>query len=257
MGRLWVVVLVKLFRTYRWVNFLPVGVAPAFVSAGIPPDQWECPAADEERIRKWVISVLFHGILGGAANITMELYRRVLNEQLLQSPMFPAQSLIANLTRRGRVMGFGTDAVERYAATELKGRLGHPALSLLYARTDWTTENWRAVQVIPAHRLDDDRLLSVGVPIGEITTFKSWGSRLANCVLLTESECREYHQLDFEDWVTSRSDAWLKQHLLPTNFGLYHERSFLDFIEARTALIKSRLSTLFDEPTIKVETAIA
>jgi hypothetical protein len=76
-------------------------------------------------------------------------------------------------------------------------------------------------------------------------------------VLLTESECREYHQLDFEDWVTSRSDAWLKQHLLPTNFGLYHERSFLDFIKARGVLISDRLSTLFDEPEFDVEAIAA
>jgi hypothetical protein len=220
---------------------------------GVPPDQWECPAADEERIRKWVVSVLFHGVLGGAANITMELYRKVLNEQLLLSPTFPAQPLIANLTRRGRVMNFGTDAVERFAATEVKGRLGQPALSLLYDRTDWTTATWVAVQVIPSHRLDDDRLLSVGVPIGEVTAFKSWHGRLANSVLLTESECREYHQLDFEDWVTSRSDAWLNQHLLPTNSGLYHERSVLDFVKARSTLISARLSTLFDEPEIDVE----
>lgn len=105
------------------------------------------------------------------------------------------------------------------------------------------------VQVIPSHRLDDDRLLSVGVPIGEVSQFKSWGSLLANCVLLTQAETREYHQLDFEDWVTSRTDEWLKEHMLPTNFSLYHERCFLDFIKARTALIGERLSSLFEVST--------
>ena len=221
----------------------------------VPLEQWTCPPEDEELIRKWTIGVLFHGVLGGAANITMELYRRVLNESFLSRTEFPAQSLVTNLTRRGRVMDFDATAVERFAATQSKGRLGLPALSLLYDRTDWSTEQWMVVQVIPSHRLDDDRLLSVGVPIGEVSQFKSWGGLLANCILLTQAESREYHQLDFEDWVTSRTDAWLKEHLLPTNFALYHERCFLDFIKARTALIGGRLSSLFGEPTIERELA--
>ena len=150
-------------------------------------------------------------------------------------------------------MSFNAEAVTRFAATEVRGRLGQPALSLLYDRTDWTAEPWVAVQVIPSHRLDDDRLLAVGVPVGEVSLFKSWGARLANCVFLTQTESREYHQLDFEDWVTSRTDAWLKAHLLPTNFGLYHERCFLDFIKERTSLIGEHLSTLFDESAIDPE----
>lgn len=224
------------------------------INKGLALEQWTCPAEDEERIRRWVIAVLFHGVLGGAANITMELYRRVLNESLTPKAEFPAQLLITNLTRRGRVMDFSLDAIERFVAIEVKGRLGQPALSLMHDRTDWTAEVWMAVQVIPSHRLDEDRLLSVGVPTGEVAEFKSWGSRLANCVLLTQAEAREYHQLDFEDWVTSRTDVWLNEHLLPTNLALYHERCFLDFIKARTALVGARLATLFDQSVIEPET---
>jgi hypothetical protein len=224
------------------------------INKGLPLEQWTCPAEDEERIRRWVIAVLFHGVLGGAANITMDLYRRVLNESLILKTEFPAQLLITNLTRRGRVMDFSLEAIERFVASEVKGRLGQPALSLMHDRTDWSAEVWMAVQVIPPHRLDEDRLLAVGVPTGEVAEFKSWGSRLANCVLLTQAEAREYHQLDFEDWVTSRTDVWLNEHLLPTNLALYHERCFLDFIKARTALIGARLATLFDQSVIEPET---
>lgn len=66
---------------------------------------------------------------------------------------------------------------------------------------------------------------------------------------MSQSEAREYHQLDFEDWITSRSDAWLKEHSLPSNFSLYHERCFLDLIKARTELIAARLNHLFAEQT--------
>jgi hypothetical protein len=132
------------------------------INKGLPLEQWTCPAEDEERIRRWVIAVLFHGVLGGAANITMDLYRRVLNESLILKTEFPAQLLITNLTRRGRVMDFSLEAIERFVASEVKGRLGQPALSLMHDRTDWSAEVWMAVQVIPPHRLDEDRLLVAG-----------------------------------------------------------------------------------------------
>jgi len=218
----------------------------------IPCNQWTCTPVDEERIRRWVIAVLFHGVLGGAANITMELYRKVINEHLLDSSDFPAEMLIANLTRRGRVMDFNAEAIDRFVATDAKGRLGQPALSLLYDRTDWSAEQYVIVQVIHSHRLDDDRLISVGVPINEVSQFKSWGGRVANCVLMTQAESREYHQLDFEDWLTSRSDEWLSAHLLPTNYSLYHERCFLDFIKARVELIGGHLSKLFSQSDLEI-----
>jgi hypothetical protein len=219
------------------------------INKGIPVEQWVCPDADQERMRKWIVGVLFHGVLGGTANVTMTLYRRVLNEFLLHSREFPAQKLTESLTRRGRVMNFDGEAVQRFVSTESNGRLGPPSLSLLYDRTDWSSEQWVMVQIIPAHRLDDERLLAVGVPVSEVSLFKSWGTRLANCVLMPQTEAREYHQLDFEDWITSRSDAWLKEHSLPSNFSLYHERCFLDLIKARTELIAARLNHLFAEQT--------
>jgi hypothetical protein len=227
------------------------------INKGTPVEQWVCAEADQERMRKWIVSVLFHGVLGGAANITMELYRRVLNECLLQGKEFPTQKLTTNLTRRGRVMDFDSEAVQRFVSTESKRRLGQPALSLLYDRTDWSSEQWVVVQIIPAHRLDDERLLAVGVPVSEVSLFKSWGARLANCVLMSQSEAREYHQLDFEDWITSRSDAWLKEHSLPSNFSLYHERCFLDLIKARTELIAARLNRLFAEQAASSHSAFA
>jgi hypothetical protein len=187
-------------------------------------------------------------VLSGTANVTMDLFRRLLDQQLTSEASFPAQALVDRMTLRGRVMRFDPVAVERFVSLEAKGRLGQPCLSLFYDRTDWSAQPWVLVQVVPSHRLVEDRLLSVGVPEAEVAAFGSWSGRIANSVLMTQAEAREYHQLDFETWVTTRSDAWLQQHVLPTDFNLYHERCFLDFIKARTPLISHRLARLFDEP---------
>lgn len=227
------------------------------LNIGMPIERWEILPADAERVRRWLVSVLFHNVLSGTANVTMELFRNVLNDHLKSEAGFPAQTLVDRMTLRGRVMKFDDAAVERFVRLEGKGRLGEPCLSLLYDRTDWAAEPWVLVSVVHSHRVIEERLLSVGVPEAEVRTFGSWVGRIANCVLLTQAEAREHHQMDFEDWVTTRGDAWLERHLLPIDLSLYHERCFLDFIKARTALIARRLTMLFDEPAVASETVAA
>lgn len=226
------------------------------LNQGLPPERWEILPSDTECVRRWIISVLFHNVLGGTANITMDLFRRVLDMHLKDEASFPAQALVDKMTKRNRVMRYDEPAIERFVALEAKGRLGQPCLSLLYDRNDWSSESWVMVAVVPSHRLIDDRLLNVGVPESDVRVSQSWSGKIANHILLTQAESREYHQLDFEDWLSSRSDAWLTEHLLPTDFALYHERCFLDFIKARTALITQRLTTLFDSPEVAAQTAV-
>lgn len=222
---------------------------------GLPAERWEILPPDAERLRRWIISVLFHNVLSGTADVTMNLFRQVLSDHLKNEASFPARALVERMTLRGRVMKFDASAIARFVDLDSKSRLLEPCLSLLYDRTDWSAEPWVLVAVVPSRRLLEDRLLEVGVPEAEVQTFQRWKGRVANFTLMTQAESREYHQLDFEDWVTSRTDAWLNEHLLPTDFALYHERCFLDFIKARTALIGQRLTMLFDEPAVAPETA--
>lgn len=227
------------------------------LNKGKPAEKWEIADADIERIRRWIVSVQFHNVLGGTADMTMRLYREIINQQLASGrTVFPSQELVDRMMLRGRAMRWDAVSVERLAMQEVKSRLGVPCLSLLYDRTELTAEPWVPVEIVPKHRLVDDRLLAVGVPELQVPEFQAWRSRLANAVLMTQAESREYYGMDFEDWVTTRSDAWLDRHLLPTDFNLYHERCFLDFISARKALIAERLAHLFDDDAV-AEAAVA
>lgn len=219
-------------------------------NAGAPTAEWHLPEGDEDRIRRWIISVLFHGVLSGAANVTMEIYRRVINESLKLKRAFPVAELTNRMFTRGRAMSYGDESVGRFAAQEIKGRITTLCLTLLYDRTDWSTKDWQVVQVMPSHRLLDDRLRVQGVQPEEIPVYQSWAHRLANQVILNDDEAREYYSMDLEDWVATRTPEFWKHHALPADPALYDEYCFLDLIQARKHLIAERLQQILhnDEP---------
>lgn len=220
-------------------------------NAGKPESEWTLPEGDEDRIRRWIISVLFHGVLSGAANITMEHYRRVVNESLKHKQSFPVAELSDRMITRGRAMTYGEEPVGRFAAQEMKGRIATLCLSLLYDRTDWVEKDWQVVQVMPSHRLLDDRLRVQGVQPEEIPVYQSWAHRLANQVILSDEEAREYYSMDLEDWAASRPLYFWQQHTLPADPALYDEYCFLDLIQARKQLLAERLQRILvdDTPT--------
>ena len=210
--------------------------------------EWEITEADRDRIRRWISAVLFHGVLSGAANVTMEFYRRVLNERLKESRDFPVEALTERMIVRGRSMSFDDEAVGRFVAQETKSRIFNVSACLLYPRTEWHTKNWQLVQVIPSHLLLDDRLRVQGVGSEEIRTYQSWAHRLANYIVLSDDEAREYFSMDLEVWIRSRSLEFLVKHHLPNDPALYEEYNFLDFVLARKQAIKKYLgSVLLDE----------
>lgn len=217
------------------------------VNAGRADTDWRIPPGDEARIRRWIGSVLFHGVLSGAANVTMEFYRRCLNEHLRAQAYFPGAELGTRMTTRGRDMTYDEAATGRFVAQEIKHRLGPLCLQLLYDRDDWSHKDWQVVQLVPSFRLLEDRLRVQGVQPEEIAVYQSWSMRLANHAILTDDEARDYYSVDFDDWVASRSpDFWAKHHL-PSDPALYDEFNFLDFVGARKRLIGQRLGALLQE----------
>lgn len=222
---------------------------------GLPSSEWTVTPQDQARVRRWISAVLFHGVLSGAANVTMEFYRRTLNEQLKLRSEFPMEELTTRMTVRGRSMNFDDEAVGRFVAQETKSRIFEVSACLLYDRFDWLSKDWQTVQVIPSHRLLDDRLRVQGVSPEEIGVYQSWTHRIANHIVLNDEQAREYYGMELDEWVRTRSADFLALHHLPGDPALYEEFNFLDFVQARRNLIKSRLQTLLsDEVAPTVET---
>lgn len=214
-----------------------------------PSMQGALPAADQERIRRWISAVLFHGVLSGAANVTMEFYRRVVNEQLRERLQFPVEALTERMTVRGRSMNFDDEAVGRFISQETKSRIFTVCCCLLYARTDWLAKDWQVVQVFGSHRLLDDRLRVQGLGPDDVRACQSWAHRLANHIVLSDEEAREFYGMHIEDWVASRPADFWAHHALPEDPALYDEFRFLDFVQARRGLLRERLQLVLRDDT--------
>lgn len=218
------------------------------VNCALSHEEWSITSADEETMRRWIISVLFHGALSGAANITMELYRRIITHQIDSGEVsFPARMLNERMTKRGRFMGYDDAAVARFCSIEGKARYGQTCLSLLYDHLNFRNTTYQIVQIMPSHRLFDARLQAAGLADIEIPVVQSWAGKVANHVLMDEDEARQYYEMDFDDWVKTRSTEFFRRHLLPDDPMQYDEYTFLDFIAARSKLISLRLSSLFGD----------
>lgn len=210
-------------------------------------EDWIISDEDQDRVRRWITSVLFHGVLSGAANVSMEYYRRTLTEAMRNGAKFPIEAVTDRMAVRGRSMSFNEEAVGRFVAQEPKSRIFRPCLQLLYARLDWDVPDWQVVQIIPSHRLLEDRLRVQGVQMDDIRAYQSWSARLGNQMLLNDDEAKAYYSMDLEDWVNSRPPEFWSKHCLPADPALYDEFNFLDFIQARRGLIKNLLhSVLMD-----------
>lgn len=215
------------------------------LNAKKPISDWTVDVDNAERIRRWIISVLFQGVLSGAANVTMELYRRTVNECLLTSDRFPIEQLAVRMTTRGRAMNYSDEVLGRFVSQTKDSRLGKLCLSLMYDRSDWSSGDHRIVPIMPSHRLLDDRLRTQGVPDVQISQMQSWSDRLANLCLMSPDESRHYYSLDYEDWVATLTPEFLAQHYLPTDLHLYDEYHFLEWIDARRKIIAQRLQNIY------------
>ncbi|MDR2839114.1 MAG: DUF262 domain-containing protein [Azonexus sp.] len=218
---------------------------------GKPVGEWSLCPEDEESIRRWVIFVLFRGVLGATTNIMID-YRRALNKHIEfckqdgQPIAFPARKLNEYMDNRGRIMKFDNKAIDDFCLIEARDRsgLGRPCLSLLYDRTDWKLENFNVVQIVPSSQVGDEH---IELSENKIEDGKSWGNTLANSVLMPERDAREYRDMGFDDWIATRQDQFAK-HLLPSKLSIYgkYGYDFSDFIKERRQLIANRLCSLFD-----------
>jgi hypothetical protein len=71
--------------------------------------------------------------------------------------------------------------------------------------------------------------------------------RLGNLELLLAHENEEKSNKDFGEWIHTRDQAFKRTHLIPENNDFLVLERFEDFINAREALIRDRLKSIFSE----------
>lgn len=194
----------------------------------------EILAANSRSIRVWVVSALFAGVFGGAADTTVVLARRIVDDASTTGSEFPINELVARMAARGRSAAWDEERIDQYLEMPIKSRVFLPALGLLYQQDDWETFPHQRVNVFP----NDSELAK-----GRMDAAGSRTGRVANMVLLTGDELVEFKELGHEEWLYTRTDAQRAEHLIPLLDG-YEVDQIDEFLSERERLIGSHLSRL-------------
>jgi len=74
---------------------------------------------------------------------------------------------------------------------------------------------------------------------------QSLRDKMANLQLLTPKENAEKSDMEFEEWITTRTNEYYERHLIPTDDRLYRIENFPEFVERREQLIREDVLAKF------------
>jgi hypothetical protein len=220
------------------------------------PEDFTVDAEDAERIRRWVIALVFHGLLGLQTSRTFTTIRNVLRDTLRHGTDFPSAALSAALRGIGRPMDFDTTALSRFCAHGATERLGPALLSLVYG-ADLATVQRRPEPLVQPRFLGTEYLRTAGMAEPLIALTQELIGRLQLAVALTEAEREEYYARDFEDWIATRPEAFFAIHALPPDRSLYRLDRLLDLAGERKILLGRILSSSGSAPETATPLSLA
>lgn len=200
-------------------------------------------ASDFAAIRTWLMMVLVNNVFAGASDQALSEVRKVLYDA--SNGAFPDEAVNTRLAALNRQTRFDDTAVENFLAITYGRATSFLALSLLYDRTRWGEETWHKDHIFPQSWFTNAALAKRGISGDLVERYQDGANRIADLQLLTQEENIAKSDKSFEEWITTREPEFRRRHLIPDDDSLLRIENFEGFVEAREALIRERLATLF------------
>jgi hypothetical protein len=100
--------------------------------------------------------------------------------------------------------------------------------------------------IFPKSMLEVDTLVDdYGLSMEKAQRCKNLRDKVANLQLLIPKENAEKSDMDFEEWITTRTDDYYERHLIPADERLYRVKNFPEFVEHREQLVREDVSEKF------------
>lgn len=196
-------------------------------------------ASVQVAIRQWFIFATLKNAFGGSSDTILSRLRETLSG-FDASSSFPSSDLYKSL---GIEPKLGDAEIERILGYPYQGRYTNLVLSLLYPDRDWKDAVFHEDHVFPKSEFQIRRLKKRGYDDAKVNAYLAQYNTLCNLQLLTDSENLSKNATPFDQWMTTRDEAFRGRHLIPDlkNYGF---DSFDEFATARAALIVTRLKAL-------------
>ncbi len=198
-------------------------------------------------VMKWLLTVLLNNSFGGQSDSILTELRTVLKSTEFKS--FPAKELLAQISKSGRKAHFDDDSIENFLDFEYRDRIIFLPLSILYDEQGWGNTPYHIDHIFPQADFNSKSMLKNGMDKDTVKEIIIASNSIANLQLLTDQENLEKSKTPFDKWIVTRDSNYKSKHHIPNDTSLYTMQNFLKFVEAREALITTRLQSIFG-PTV-------
>ena len=187
-------------------------------------------------IRKWFVFSTLKNAFGGSSDTTLTRLRQVLVRIEASGP-FPADELYRSLEIEPSL---SDTEIERILEFRHKERYTNLVLSLLYPDRDWKDAVFHEDHIFPQADFKIPQLRRRGYEESKVQNYMSSFDTLRNLQLLTDSENLSKNATPFDEWLSTRDEAFRSRHLIP-DLPDYSFDYFEEFSEARAKLITAAL----------------
>jgi uncharacterized protein with ParB-like and HNH nuclease domain len=210
-------------------------------------------------IHRWLLGSLINNVFGGNSDQTIGASRSIIRESLLRSRDFPYADLVDGLKkRRGRVVNFDDQNLDSLLEMRYGHRTAFLGLSLLYDKQAWGSTHYHIDHIIPRSLGSRRALMAANLPEDRIIKILNAVDSLGNLQLLLGRENIEKSNKEFNEWINTRDDEFLDEHLIPRDQDLWNVNSLPEFVAHREKLIRQRLRAgLGTAPTENMEAVAA
>lgn len=223
---------------------------PKLTLGGTTPFDVESAA----RMRLWLTTALLRNVFSGQSDTALRTTRQVLSAIKNDDP-YPIEMLNSEMAKRGKPSAFDADAIEEVLSLTYGEPRTFLALSLLYPDNNWSVDP-HVDHIFPRKLFSKKHMNERGIPADEQEKLSELLHSIGNLELLNAKENEEKSGQEFEKWITTRHDSFIVRHLIPSDQKLWKLENFEKFVEAREALIRQRLESLFGTQQVNIPASV-
>ena len=214
-----------------------------------PELSWESTIGSQrrQRIHYWLTSALLNGTFNSRPDEVLKDAREEIQDS---DDEFPLEAIHQRMRGRGKVVGFSEDVLESLLdETTYRSQKSFLLLSLLYyPEPVKTSVTYERDHIFPRSLLEEETLVDDhGLSLARAKQCDEHADKIANLQLLTPGENVEKSDMEFDEWIRTRTDDYYERHLIPENEDLYQLENFPEFVETREQIIREHILDLFEE----------
>ena len=202
---------------------------------------------DRLRMKRWLVLSLVKKVFSGQPDNVLRPIRELITDEISE---FPIGNIIDKFKGGNKTLIFQVEDIDKMLELEYGDAQTFSVLSLLYPNLDYRNK-FHMDHIFPQKFFNNRELSKKLIPEKDMDTFIKNQDYIGNLQLLEGIPNEEKSAQEFDKWLllnypneAARNEYMLKNYI-PSNIDLQFP-NYLNFIDRRQELIKSKLMEIFD-----------